>query len=80
MLTIVAGFAGMILLAFIVAYVFGMTGWAVWFLWSIIPLLIGAVGKPVSGLPVGSCIVAGLTFVVSVAGTIAQVRWADTAQ
>jgi ABC-2 type transport system permease protein len=60
--------------------VFGKTGWAVWFPWSIVPLLIGAVGQPVSGLPVGSYIVAGLTFVVGVAGTIAQVRWADTAQ
>jgi ABC-2 type transport system permease protein len=60
--------------------VFGKTGWAVWFPWSIIPLLIGAVGKPVSGLPVGSYVVVALTFVLGVAGTIAQMRWADTAQ
>ena len=60
--------------------VFGHTGWAVWFPWSIIPLLIGAVGKPVSGLPVGSYVVVVLTFVVGVAATIAQVRFADTAQ
>jgi ABC-2 type transport system permease protein len=60
--------------------VFGKTGWAVWFPWSIIPLIIGAVGKPVSGLPVGSYVVAALTFVVGVAATIAQVRWADTGQ
>jgi len=60
--------------------VFGKTGWAEWFPWSIVPLLIGAVGQPVSGLPLGSYVVAALTFVVGVAATIAQVRWADTAQ
>jgi ABC-type transport system involved in multi-copper enzyme maturation permease subunit len=60
--------------------VFGKTGWAVWFPWSIIPLLIGAVGKPVSGLPAGSYVVAGITFLAGVAATVAQMRWADTAQ
>jgi ABC-2 type transport system permease protein len=71
---------GFALFALALGNVFGKTGWAVWFPWSIIPLLIGAVGKPVSGLPVGSYVVAALTFVIGVAGTIAQVRWADTAQ
>jgi ABC-type transport system involved in multi-copper enzyme maturation permease subunit len=60
--------------------VFGKTGWAEWFPWSIIPLMIGAVGQPVAGLPVGSYVVLAATFVAGVAATIAQVRWADNAQ
>ena len=60
--------------------IFGKTGWAEWFPWSIIPLMIGAVGKPVSGLPAGSYVVLAATFVAGMAATIAQVRWADCAQ
>jgi ABC-type transport system involved in multi-copper enzyme maturation permease subunit len=60
--------------------IFGKTGWAEWFPWSIIPLLIGAVGQPASGLPAGSYVVLAATFVAGVAATIAQVRWADNAQ
>jgi ABC-2 type transport system permease protein len=57
---------------------FGKTGWAVWFPWSIVPLLVGIVGAPAEGLPTGSYIVVAATFVVGVAATIAQVRWADS--
>jgi ABC-type transport system involved in multi-copper enzyme maturation permease subunit len=60
--------------------VFGKTGWAEWFPWSIIPLLIGAVGQPVSGLPAGSYVVLAVTCAAGVAATIVQVRWADNAQ
>jgi ABC-2 type transport system permease protein len=60
--------------------IFGKTGWAEWFPWSIIPLLIGAVGQPVAGLPAGSYVVLAATFVAGIAATIAQVRWADNAQ
>ena len=60
--------------------IFGKTGWAEWFPWSIIPLMIGAVGKPVVGLPVGSYVVLAITFAAGIAATIAQVRWADNAQ
>jgi ABC-2 type transport system permease protein len=67
------------LFALALGNVFGKTGWAVWFPWSIIPLMIGAVGQPQT-LPAGSYVVAALTFVVGVAATLAQVRWADTAQ
>jgi ABC-2 type transport system permease protein len=59
--------------------VFGKTGWAQWFPWSILPLLVGMVGKPQT-LPVGSYVVLALTFVAGVATTIAQLRWADNAQ
>lgn len=59
--------------------VFGKTGWAQWFPWSILPLLMGMVGKPQT-LPVGSYVVLALTFVAGVAATIAQLRWADNAQ
>ena len=60
--------------------VFGKTGWAEWFPWSIIPLMIGAVGQPVVGLPAGSYLVLALTFVAGVAATIAQLRYADNTQ
>jgi ABC-type transport system involved in multi-copper enzyme maturation permease subunit len=68
------------LVALALGNVFGKTGWAEWFPWSIIPLLIGAVGQPVSGLPAGSYLVLAATFAAGVAATIAQVRWADNAQ
>jgi ABC-2 type transport system permease protein len=68
------------LFALALGNVFGKTGWAVWFPWSIIPLLIGAVGQPVGALPVGSYVVAALTFVLGVAATTLQLRFADNAQ
>ena len=71
------GFAlGMLLLG----NVFGATGWAPWFPWSIVPLLVGAVGQPVDALPVGSYVVVGLTFVAGVVGAIAQLRNSDVGQ
>ena len=45
---------------------FGKTGWAEWFPWSIVPLLIGMVGTPVQRLPAGSYVVLALTFVAGV--------------
>jgi len=59
---------------------FGKTGWAEWFPWSIVPLLIGMVGMPVETLPAGSYVVLAVTFVAGIAATIAQLRWADNAQ
>lgn len=59
---------------------FSKTGWAEWFPWSIVPALIGMLGKPVETLPVGSFVVMGATFVVGVVATIAQLRVADNAQ
>jgi ABC-2 type transport system permease protein len=59
---------------------FGHTGWAQWFPWSIVPLLIGSVGKPASGLPPGSFVVVAFTFVAGIAATIAQLRYADNTQ
>jgi ABC-2 type transport system permease protein len=37
------------------------TGWAPWFPWSIVPLLIGMVGQPAQALPPGGFVVLGLT-------------------
>jgi ABC-2 type transport system permease protein len=56
------------------------TGWAVWFPWSIVPLWIGAVGQPVTGLPPGSFVVLSFAFLAGVGATIAQLRYADNAQ
>ena len=58
---------------------FGHTGWAQWFPWSIVPLLIGAVAEPVASLPAASYLVPALTFMVGVAATILQLRYADNA-
>lgn len=60
--------------------VFGKTGWAGWFPWSIVPSMIGMVGQPVQTLPASSYVVLALTFAAGVAATIAQLRYADNAQ
>ena len=59
---------------------FSKTGWGVWFPWSIVPLIIGTVGTSAESIPLGSIVVVALTFVLGVAATIAQVRYADNAQ
>lgn len=59
---------------------FGKTGWAVWFPWSIVPLMIGTVGNPVESLPAGSYVVVALTFVAGIVAAILQLRYADNAQ
>jgi ABC-2 type transport system permease protein len=59
---------------------FGKTGWAEWFPWSIVPLMIGMVGTPAQGLPPGSYVVLALTFAAGVGATIAQLRYADNVQ
>jgi ABC-type transport system involved in multi-copper enzyme maturation permease subunit len=56
------------------------TGLAVWFPWSIVPLLIGVVGRPVQTLSTGSFIVLGLTFTAGIAATIWQFIYADNNQ
>lgn len=60
--------------------VFGKTGWAIWFPWSIVPLLIGTVGQPVQTLPPASFVVVALTFLAGIVATIAQLRYADNTQ
>jgi ABC-type transport system involved in multi-copper enzyme maturation permease subunit len=59
---------------------FGKTGWAEWFPYSIVPLLIGMVAEPVDSLPAGSYAVLAGTCVAGVAATILQLRFADNAQ
>lgn len=58
---------------------FGKTGWAEFFPWSIVPLMIGMVGSPQT-LPAASYVVLVLTFVAGTAATIATLRLADNAQ
>lgn len=58
----------------------GTTGWAVWYPWSIVPILVGSVGGKVETLPVGSYVVVALTFAVGLAGTIVQQQRQDLAQ
>jgi ABC-type transport system involved in multi-copper enzyme maturation permease subunit len=60
--------------------IFTHTGWAEWFPWSIVPALIGMVGKPMGAPPVGSYVVLAATFATGVAATIVQMRLADNTQ
>jgi ABC-2 type transport system permease protein len=81
----VAGRGYMAPIAFAIAMMalgnlFGKTGWAEWFPWSIVPSMIGAVGTPVQSLPAGSYVVLAATCAAGVAATIAQMRFADNAQ
>lgn len=59
---------------------FGKTGWAEWFPYSIVPLLVGMVADPVDSIPAGSYVVLAGTFMAGVAATILQLRFADNAQ
>ena len=59
---------------------FGKTGWAEWFPYSIVPLLIGMVADPVGTLPAGSYVVLAGTFLAGTTATILQLRFADNAQ
>jgi hypothetical protein len=59
---------------------FSKTGWAPWFPWSIVPMLVGMVGSPTETLPGSSFVVLALTFVAGVAATLAQFVYADNTQ
>ncbi len=60
--------------------VFGHTGWARWFPWSVESLLSGTLGGRLTTLPAGSVVVLLVTFAVGIAATVAQMRWADNTQ
>ena len=71
------GFAlGMLLLGNVV----GHTGWAAWFPWSIVPILVGSVSIPVDVLPVGSLVVLAATFAAGIAATMWRLQVADNTQ
>ncbi|HEX5335663.1 MAG TPA: ABC transporter permease [Propionicimonas sp.] len=71
------GFAlGMLLLGNVV----GHTGWAPWFPWSIVPILVGSVGTPVDALPFGSLVVLAATFAAGIAGTMWCLQASDNTQ
>ncbi len=70
-------FAGLMLA---LGNLFGKTGWAVWFPWSVVPLFIGMVSDPLQTLPPASYLVAALTFFAGIVGAIAQLRYADNTQ
>jgi ABC-2 type transport system permease protein len=71
------GFAlGMLLLGNVV----GHTGWAPWFPWSIVPILVGSVSAPVDALPVGSVVILAATFAAGIAATMWRLQTADNTQ
>jgi ABC-type transport system involved in multi-copper enzyme maturation permease subunit len=56
------------------------TGWAAWFPWAVVPLFVGAVGNRQTEIAPGSVVVVALTFLLGIAATIAQLRYADSVQ
>jgi ABC-2 type transport system permease protein len=60
--------------------VVGHTGWAPWFPWSIVPILIGSVSDPVNTLPIGSFVILAATFAAGIAATIWRLQTADNTQ
>ena len=71
------GFAlGMLLLGNVV----GHTGWAPWFPWSIVPILVGSIGTPVDAVPVASLVVVAATFAAGIAATMWRLQTADNTQ
>lgn len=72
---------GFALAMLVLAQVFGKTGWAGWFPWSIVGSFVGSVGGlRAADLTPGSLVVVALTFLAGIAATIAQLRYADNAQ
>ena len=71
---------GFALAMLVLAQVFGKTGWGPWFPWSIVASFVGSVGARVPPVAAGSLIVVLLAFVAGIAATIAQLRYADSAQ
>jgi ABC-2 type transport system permease protein len=58
----------------------GMTGWAKWFPWSIVPLFAGMAGPRMEALAPGSLVVVALTGAAGLAATLLQLRYADNTQ
>lgn len=71
---------GFALAMLVLAQVFGKTGWGPWFPWSIVASFVGSVGGRVAPVATESFVVVLLAFVAGVAATIAQLRYADSAQ
>ena len=71
---------GFALAMLVLAQVFGKTGWGPWFPWSIVASFVGSVGGRVAPVATGSLVVVLLAFLAGIAATIAQLRYADSAQ
>ena len=71
---------GFALVMLMLAQLFGKTGWAPWFPWSIVAAFVGSVGTPVTSIAPGSVVVVAATFCAGVAACVCQLRYADNAQ
>ena len=71
---------GFALAMLVLAQVFGKTGWGPWFPWSIVANFVGSVGGRVPSVASESLVVVLLAFLAGIAATIAQLRYADSAQ
>ena len=71
---------GFALAMLVLAQVFGKTGWGPWFPWSIVASFVGSVGGRVPPVASESLVVVLLAFLAGIAATIAQLRYADSAQ
>jgi ABC-type transport system involved in multi-copper enzyme maturation permease subunit len=71
------GFAlGMLLLG----NLFSKTGWAEWFPWSIVPAFVGSLGASAETPGAASLAVVAFVFILGLAATAAQLRYADNTQ
>jgi ABC-2 type transport system permease protein len=68
---------GFAMVTLVLGNVFGATGWGKWFPWSIVPLFAGVAGPRVETLAPGSLAVVGVTCLLGVAATMAQVAYGD---
>jgi ABC-2 type transport system permease protein len=71
---------GFALVMLLLGNLFSKTGWAEWFPWSIVPMLVGSLGAPSEAPPTGSLVVVAIVFGLGIAATIAQLRYADNTQ
>lgn len=71
---------GFALAMLVLAQVFGKTGWAPWFPWSIVASFVGSVGQPVATVTASSFVVVILAFFVGIGATVAQLRYSDNQQ
>ena len=71
---------GFALAMLVLAQVFGKTGWGPWFPWSVVASFVGSVGGRVAPVAAGSLVVVLLAFLAGIAATVAQLRYADSAQ
>jgi ABC-type transport system involved in multi-copper enzyme maturation permease subunit len=71
---------GFALVMLLLGNLFSKTGWSEWFPWSVVPAFVGSLGSSGEAPPAVSLIVVASVFVLGLAATGAQLRYADNTQ